>query len=293
MPISSHFPFKFSIDYVSFLSAIGNQIGMAVDNAHLFENLKKAYQDLKMAQEQVLRTEKLASLGKLAATIAHEINNPIAAVLTYIKLMIKLVSRKKFTPEKMGDINRYLDTMESETSRCGEIVKNLLAFSRQSDITVGTHHIEEILEKTLILISHDLEIKEIKLNLDIEPNLPKIECDFKQMQQVFLNLIGNASEAMVGRGKLDISAKFIKTKEIFEIIISDTGCGIEKEDLKNIFEPFFTTKAEGKGVGLGLSVVYGIIIRHNGHIDVKSMPGKGSTFKIHLPISKEKHDSNN
>ncbi|MDY7038949.1 MAG: ATP-binding protein, partial [Thermodesulfobacteriota bacterium] len=284
MSVSSHSQFKFSLDYVEFLTAIGNQIGVAVDNANLYKNLERAYQELKEAQQQVIRAEKLASLGKLAATIAHEINNPLAAVLTYIRLMMKLMKRGRFTSERVLDISRYLDTMEAETARCGEIVKNLLTFSRQSKMIIETNMVEEIIEKTLILISHDLKMKAIKVVKDIEPGLPKIQCDFKQIQQVFLNLIINASESMSDEGTLTISVSRPKKEDVLEIVISDTGHGITDEDLKNIFEPFFTTKEEGKGVGLGLSVVYGIITRHNGSIEVESRFEEGSAFKVRLPI---------
>ncbi len=285
MAVSSHSEFKIANYHVELLSAIGNHIGMAVENANLYEDLMSAYHELKTAQEQVVRTEKLASLGKLSATIAHEINNPLAAVLTYIKLMMKLIDRGKFKVDKMKDISRYLNTMESETSRCGEIVKNLLAFSRQSRITIEPQNLEDIINKTLMLIEHDLEMKEIGLVKKIEPDLPQIQCDFKQIQQAFLNLMGNASEAMSKDGILTVAAAHSKKNGFVDVDISDTGCGIVKKDLEKIFEPFFTTKEEGQGVGLGLSVVFGIITRHNGTIKVESKPGKGSVFKIRLPIS--------
>lgn len=285
MVVSSYSGFKFSANYVDFLTAIGNQIGVAVDNANLYENLKRAYQKLKEAQEQVIRTEKLASLGKLAATVAHEINNPLAAVLTYTRLMMKLMSRGRFTQERLEDIARYLTIMESETARCGEIVKNLLAFSRQPKITVETSSIEELIEKTLVLISHDLEMKNIQLVKEIEPDLPKIKCSSRHIQQALLNLLSNASEAMPEGGTLTVTAKHSKSDGFVEAVISDTGCGISEEDLKNIFEPFFTTKEEGRGVGLGLSVVHGIITRHNGSIEIESKPDEGSTFKVRLPTN--------
>jgi len=283
MVVSSYSGFKFSANYVDLLTAIGNQIGVAVDNANLYENLKRAYEELKEAQEQVIRTEKLASLGKLAATVAHEINNPLAAVLTYTRLMMKLMSRGRFTQERLEDIVRYLTIMESETARCGEIVKNLLAFSRQPKITMETSSIEELIEKTLPLISHDLEMKNIQLVKEIEPDLPKIKCSPRHIQQALLNLLSNASEAMPEGGTLTVIAKRSKSDGFVEAVISDTGCGISEEDLKNIFEPFFTTKEEGRGVGLGLSVVHGIITRHNGSIEIESKPDEGSAFKVRLP----------
>jgi len=232
----------------------------------------------------LMQQDKLASLGKLAATIAHEINNPIAAVLTYIRLMIKLISRNRFSPERLEDISRYLATMESETARCGDIVKNLLAFSRQSQITVSSHSIADIIDKALILISHDLKIKEIQLKKSIESNIPNVQCDFRQIQQVLLGLMYNASEAMQKAGTLTVTAsRSVATERFLEVAISDTGCGIAGKDMENIFEPFFTTKEEGKGVGLGLAVAYGIITQHNGTIAVESELDKGSTFKIRLP----------
>ena len=286
MCVSSLAPYMFSSEFVEFLTVIGNHIGVGVDNANVHKNIKEAYQDLKEVQEQIVWTEKLASLGKLAATIAHEINNPLAGVLNYIRLIIKQLSRNHFSPEKLEDISRYLKIMESETARCSEIVKDLLAFSRRTKITMESHRIEDIIEKTLNLISHELEMKELQLKKNIAPNLPKVKCDFKQIQQVLLNLMYNASEAMPSGGTLTITANRANgAKALLEVAISDTGCGISEKDMENIFEPFFTTKEEGKGVGLGLSVVYGIIARHNGTLAVESEPGKGSTFAIRLPCS--------
>ena len=284
MCVSSLTPYKFSSEVVEFLTAIGNHIGVAVDNANLYKNIKEAYQDLREAQEQVVQAEKLASLGKLAATIAHEINNPLAGVLNYIRLIIKQLTRNHFSHEKLEDILRYLKIMESETARCGEIVKDLLAFARRTKITIESNNIEDIIDKTLNLISHDLEMKEIQLQKTIEPNLPKVKCDFKQIQQVLLNLMYNASEAMPNGGTLTVTAhRAVGAKALLEVVISDTGCGIAQQDMEKIFEPFFTTKEEGKGVGLGLSVVYGIIAKHNGTITVESKLGKASTFNVRLP----------
>ncbi len=289
MCVSSHTPYEFSADHVKFLTAIGYQIGMAVDNANLYGSLQRAYQELKQAQEQVIRTEKLASLGKLAATIAHEINNPLAAVLTYTRLLSKLLNKGQFTAQRMEDIARYLGTMENETARCGEIVKNLLAFSRQSRVKMETHAVSTILDRTLSLISHDLEMRRITLRKHIEPDLPEIRCDFRQIQQALLNLMSNAAEAMSEGGTLSVSARRAREPGKVEVSITDTGCGIPDKDLKNIFEPFFTTKEEGKGVGLGLSVVYGIVTRHNGTIEVESKVGRGSTFTVTLPQAQDKH----
>ncbi|MBW2572490.1 MAG: GAF domain-containing protein [Deltaproteobacteria bacterium] len=286
MCVSSLNPNTFSSEVVEFLTVIGNHIGIAVDNATMHKNIKEAYQDLKEVQEQIVWTEKLASLGKLAATIAHEINNPLAGVLNYIRLIIKQLSRNRFSHEKLEDISRYLKIMESETARCSEIVKDLLAFSRRTKITMESNRIEDIIHKTLNLISHELEMKDLQLIKNIAPNLPKVKCDFKQIQQVLFNLMYNASEAMPNGGTLTITVHRTNgAKSFLEVAISDTGCGISEKDMENIFEPFFTTKEEEKGVGLGLSVVYGIIAKHNGTITVESELGKGSTFRVQLPCA--------
>ncbi|MBW1609178.1 MAG: hypothetical protein JRJ74_13915 [Deltaproteobacteria bacterium] len=284
--VSSRTLYNFSTEFVEFLTAIGNHIGIALNNANLYKIIKEAYQDLKEAQEQVVWTGKLASLGKLAATIAHEINNPLAGVLNYVRLILKMLARNHFSHEKLEDVSQYLKLVESEITRCSEIVKDLLAFARRTKITIESNSIKGIINKTLNLISHDLGMKEIQLKNNIAPNLPKVKCDFKQIQQVFLNLMHNASEAMPNGGTLTVSAnRAAGPKSFLEVVISDTGCGIAKEDMENIFEPFFTTKEEEKGVGLGLSVVYGIIAKHNGTITVESELGKGSTFRVQLPCA--------
>jgi len=284
--VSGRTPYNFSTEFVEFLTAISNHIGIALDNDNLCKIIKEAYQDLKEAQEQVVWTGKLASLGKLAATIAHEINNPLAGVLNYVRLILKMLARNRFSHEKLEDVSQYLKLVESEITRCSEIVKDLLAFARRTKITIESNSIEDIINKTLNLISHDLGMKEIQLKKNIAPNLPKVKCDFKQIQQVLLNLMYNASEAMSYGGTLTVSAnRAAGAKSFLEVVISDTGCGIAKEDMENIFEPFFTTKEEEKGVGLGLSVVYGIIAKHNATITVESELGKGSTFKVRLPCS--------
>ena len=284
--VSSLNPHLFSSERVEFLTDIGNHISIGIDNANMHKNMKEAYQNLKEVQEQIVWTEKLASLGKLAATIAHEINNPLAGVLNYIRLIIKQLRRNRFSHEKLEDISRYLKIMESETARCSEIVKDLLAFARRTKISMERNRIEDIIDKTLNLVSHEMEIKGLKLVKNIPSNLPKVMCDFKQIQQVLLNLVYNALEAMPNGGTLTITAnKSNGTKSLLEVTISDTGCGISEKDMENIFEPFFTTKEEGKGVGLGLSVVYGIIAGHNGTISVESAPGRGSAFTVRLPCA--------
>jgi PAS domain S-box-containing protein len=283
--VSSYEEFRFSPDFVEFLTAVGNQIGVALENANLYEGLKEAYEELRRTQEQLLRSEKLASLGKLAATIAHEINNPLSVVLTYTKLMKNMLQRGAFTPKRLSDISRFLATMESETAHCGEIVRNLLAFARHSALDMAEHRVEEIIQRTVALIAHDLEMKEMRLGCSWEPGLPPVKCDFRQIQQAMLNLMINGIEAMGKGGLLTVEARRAPREGFVQLSVSDTGCGIPEEKLSQIFEPFFTTKEEAKGVGLGLSVVYGIITRHGGSIEVESRVGEGTTFRVFLPCA--------
>ncbi len=285
MVVSSRKMFQFPEDYLDFLSSIGNQIGIAVHNAELHERVKKAYEELQSAQEQIIRSEKMVSLGKMSASIAHEINNPLAAVLTYVKLIMRLKEKGKIQADEQSNISKYLNIMEAELSKCGDIVKNLLSFSRQSAGEVKEHQVEEIIDRSLAIINHELELKGIRLRKEIEPDIPPVKCDIRHIQQAVLNLLINANEAMDSGGTITIRAENSSKKGFINILVEDTGCGIPKENLDKIFEPFFTTKDDGKGVGLGLSVAYAIIMRHGGSIDVQSTEGKGTRFIISLPIA--------
>jgi len=268
-----------------FLATVGEEVGIAVENTLLYERTRHAYEEIKSTQEQLIQTEKLASIGKMSAIFAHEINNPIAAILTYVKLVMKILNKPDVDiDERRRDLLRYLETAQQEATRCGEIVKNLLTFSRQSSPKIEGNSIEQIIQRTIPLVSHDLDLKGINLVVDIAPDLPLVKCDFKQIQQALLNLLINGSEATETGGSLTVRVRRVPTAGMVEIEISDTGHGIPQDHLSRIFEPFFTTKGEKKGVGLGLAVVYGIITLHRGTIEVQSTEGKGTTFMIQLPI---------
>ena len=223
--------------------------------------------------------EKLASLGKQAATIAHEINNPISSVLTYIKLMRRILTGPPFPEQRVPDLQRYLKTMETETARCGEIVKNLLGFSRQTKPKKEWVDFSRVFEKAVALMNHNLNLKGITVIQNPIFSIPLVPCDAKQMQQVFVNLIGNAAEAMPQGGVITLEASYQPAANQVLFQIRDNGIGIPPEHLPNIFEPFFTTKDEIKGVGLGLSVVHGIISEHGGQITVEGpRAGRGDLF---------------
>ncbi len=241
--------------------------------------LKKRDEQLKeMTRQQLMRSERLATLGQLAAGVAHEINNPIAGILTYIRLIQKRIAKAPDCGD--NDMKRYLTIMERETDRCGTIVRNLLDFARQSEPNLKSVDVNIIINESLELLDHKLRLQNIEI-VKQYGKIPQIIGDFAQLQQSFMNLILNASESMENGGKLTINTQL--AEGMVEIEFIDTGKGIPKENLTKIFEPFFTTKS--KGTGLGLSVVFGIINRHQGEIEIKSDIGKGTIFIIRLPKS--------
>jgi PAS domain S-box-containing protein len=237
-------------------------------------------------QSRLLQQHKMISLGRLAASVVHEINNPLAGILNYLRLMIKIIKRGSPDQEHMEKFQRYLDLVESETGRCSEIVSNLLAFSRKSKMEFGEVDIHELLEKSIMLSQHKMDLQNIQVKTEMDANIPHVWGDFNQIQQCVINLIFNSIDAMPDGGVLTVGCTYNQNKEVVEIRVEDTGSGISEEDLPHIFEPFYTTKAEGNGLGLGLATVYGIIDRHKGTIGVDSELGRGTIFTIRLPLGK-------
>jgi two-component system NtrC family sensor kinase len=221
--------------------------------------------------------EKMASLGKLAAVVAHEINNPLTGIATYARLLQRKLSTDVETVQA-------LDLVEKEARRCGDIVRNLLVFSRTAESSFAEADLGPILERCAMLLGHKAELDDVSLRLEVAPDLPRIVCDAAQVQQAVLALAMNGIEAMEPGGVLTIRAQPAPAGGGIVLSVADTGCGIPRADLDQVFEPFFTTKEEGKGVGLGLAVVHGVVSHHQGHIDVDSAPGQGTTFTIRLPL---------
>jgi two-component system NtrC family sensor kinase len=241
----------------------------------LEQKVEQRTEELRKTQNQLLQSEKMSSLGKLAAGVAHEINSPLTGILTYSSLLSK--AKKEDDPEKED-----LEVIVNETNRCKRIVKGLLDFARQTEPQKALSDLNEVIDKSVNLISHQAAMQNVKIEKKIKPNLPKMMIDTGQIQQVFINILLNAIEAMPRGGTLTVSSE---TKdEMATIQFTDTGIGIPEENLPKIFDPFFTTKKIGKGTGLGLSVSYGIIERHQGKLEVKSQVGKGTTFTVRLPI---------
>jgi len=250
----------------------------------------------KQAETELIRSEKLASLGQLAASVAHEVNNPLAGILVYLKLLHKKYKEKKLQTE---ETEKQLLKMEKELERTSRIIRNLLDFSRQSEPTMRPVELNNVVEAALLLVGHQIDLENIRLEKKLNTQLPLVLADFDQIQQVLMNIIMNAIQAMPNGGNLTITtsvAKGIKIgespKNTVRIDIRDTGVGIPKGNLSKLFTPFFTTKEKGKGVGLGLPVVYGIIERHEGKIEVDSEPHAGTIFTIYLEVMDEKKDKN-
>lgn len=243
--------------------------------------LQKVIYELEKTQKQLIQSEKLASMGRLAASVAHEINNPLAGVMNYVKLMQRKIEKKTFGKKDKEKFDHYLDVVEREISRCANIVSNLLDFARQREPAFREIDINSVINDALTIVSKQIFLKRIRIERSLKP-LPLTFADFSQLQQAFINLIMNALEAMKEGGVLRIESSFNPSEKFIEIRFSDTGIGIPEENIPKIFEPFFTTKE--KGTGLGLSVAYGIITRHKGEIKVSSVVGVGTTFTIRLPL---------
>jgi two-component system, NtrC family, sensor kinase len=234
--------------------------------------------ELKDTQEDLIQAEKLTSLGQMAASIAHEVNNPLAGVLIYTQLLTKKITADKLSKEVALE---QLSKMETELTRSSKLIRNLLDFSRQSTPNLRGVNANEVVEQAFSLVGHQAELQSIQMIKELTPSLPKVMADFDQLQQVCANLILNAIQAMPDGGRLTLRTSLDGNDQV-KIEVEDTGCGISEENLHKLFTPFFTTKSKGKGVGLGLAVAYGIIQRHKGRIEVQSEEGKGTTFTIYL-----------
>jgi two-component system, NtrC family, sensor kinase len=253
-------------------------------NKTLEDRVEEKTSELKRAHDHVLQVEKMASVGKMAAVVAHEINNPLAGILTYAKLLRKWIDRGEMQGDKLKEAAECLDLIGGESRRCGDIVKNLLTFSRTAPMNIQTADINTVLDRSLRLVHHQLEMTGIELHVYLNDDLPALQCDPAQIEQVFLALIMNAIDAMPHGGNLWLETRINRYGEGVEIEIRDDGTGIDPDILPHIFEPFQTTKERGHGVGLGLAVSCSIIERHQGKIDVQSELGKGTTFTVTLPI---------
>lgn len=279
---------NFNQNDLNMVSVLVAQVSQAVENAHLYKKLeekiaelKEAYRNLELSQAQLIQSEKLAALGQLAGGAAHELNNPLSAILGFAQiLMIEVPEDNPWRDD--------LKMIEESAQRCKKIIANLLSFSRQYQFDFQLVEVKEVMEETLKLCEHQILLSNVKIVRNFTENLPLINVSVIHLQQVFFNIILNAQQSMSEGGTLTIVADYKESDSIIEISFVDTGGGIEKENLDRIFDPFFTTKKIGKGTGLGLSVSHGIIQKHNGKIRAESEgKGKGAKFVITLPIFKK------
>jgi len=282
-----------SDDEVGELAASFNQMSLQLRAANeqivswaktLEDRVEEKTHELKSVYDNVLQVEKMASVGKMAAVVAHEINNPLAGILTYAKLLRKWTDGGALNESKLAEAQCCLDLIVGESRRCGDIVKNLLTFSRVAPMNVENTDINAVVDRCIRLAQHRVEIAGIELQLSLNQNLPPVPCDAAQIEQVVLALVMNAIDAMPRGGNLWLRTAMNAEQDEIQIEVRDDGMGISPEVLPTIFEPFQTTKEKGHGVGLGLAVSRSIMERHHGHIGVQSELGKGTTFIVGLPL---------
>ncbi|MBW2603217.1 MAG: PAS domain-containing protein [Deltaproteobacteria bacterium] len=243
----------------------------------------KRVKELKSDLQKLVQKDRMISLGKLAASCAHEINNPIQGLLTFSDLMQDILAEGKPSSEDLEQFKRHLSFMSKELERCGNIISGLLSFAHESPKEYKEIDLNDVLEAVLSLTRHKMGLRDVVLTTRLYPGLLLIKGDERELQQCFLNLIFNAIEAMPGGGQLRITSELKRDKKNARVEVRDTGYGISKENIEHIFDPFFTTKGEGKGTGLGLSIAYGITKNHKGKIKINSKVGKGSSFVLEFP----------
>jgi len=251
---------------------------------NLETKVQERTQQLKAAQKKLVQNDRLASLGQLSASVAHEINNPISGVLNLSMLMQRMLKDDGVPANRVEEFRKYLGQVTTETGRVGRIVSDLLAFSRRGKPNRAPADVNKIVKMTLSLVQHKMKLSNVAVETHLAEDLPPAQCDASQIQQVALNLALNAAEATHSKAERRVEVSTAKGDGMVLLTVSDNGEGIPPDNLGKIFDPFFTTKADGKGVGLGLAVSYGIIEAHGGDIEVKSTVGEGTTFTVSLPV---------
>jgi signal transduction histidine kinase len=262
----------FSEEELDFVIAITEQCACAIDKARLIETQQARYNHL------AFQTEKLSALGRMAAGIAHEINNPLGGILLYSSNLVKKVPRE-------GPLKEGLEIIINETMRCKTIIQDLLEFSREKEPEKTSANVNQIINKTLSMLENEFRLRHIHVDKDLSGNIPDVLVDVNQMHQVFVNLLLNAAEASQENGVINIRSRMVPALGRIRVEIADNGCGIAPEHLTKVFEPFFTTKP--KGTGLGMAVTYRIIRNHQGKIRVSSQPGEGTRFTIEMPLHRD------
>ena len=243
----------------------------------------KRVKELKSDLQKLVQEDRMISLGKLAASCSHEINNPIQGLLTFSYLMQEILAEGKPSSKDLEQFKKHLSFMSRELERCGNIISGLLSFARETPKEFKEIDLNDVLNSVITLTRHKMELRNVDMTTRLYPGLLMIKGDDRELQQCFLNLIFNSIEAMPNGGQLRIISDLKQDKKNVRVEVQDTGYGISKENLEHIFDPFFTTKGEGEGTGLGLSIVYGVTKNHKGKINVNSKVGQGSSFVLEFP----------
>ncbi len=254
----------------------------------LEDRVEEKTRELRHVHEQILHIEKMASLGRLSATVAHELNNPLEGILTYAKLLVKRLRKHEPLSDEAKEMVEVLELVARETDRCGTIVKNLLLFSKKHVGELGLVPVRQMIERASQLVHHHFKISNVRFETTYETDEFVLLCDENQIAQALVALFVNAVEAMPGGGALRVDVHRNRESGTIQVGVSDTGIGISPDHLSHIFEPFYTTKQNGVGLGLGLSVVYAIVERHGGTITVQSNPSQGTTFLLTFPSPEKK-----
>ena len=287
LTLNSRQPGHFTQERVWLLSAVADGMGALLENAKFHESehthtleLQETLEQLRATQEQPIQSDRLATLGELVAGVAHEVNNPLTGASGITQLLLR--------QELDEPVREDLVLVYAEVNRAARIVQNLLAFARQHPPEQSYISMNEILQRVVDLRSYELRVNNIELITDLSPDLPMTMGDTSQLQQVFLNIVINAEQAMAkasGQGRLQVTTRLDEGN--IEIIFADDGPGISATYLSRIFDPFFTTKGQGQGTGLGLSICYGIIQEHHGEITASSKEGQGATFTVKIPLTSD------
>jgi len=257
---------------------------VVASNKTLEDRVEQKTHELRRAHDHMLHAEKMATIGKMAAVVAHEINNPLSGILTYAKLLHKWLDRGALPEEKRVEALQCLDLIAGESRRCGDLVKNLLTFYRTAPMNAEPTDLSVVIDRCARLVRHQCEMVGIQLHTELDNRLPKVHCDPSQIEQVLLALMMNAIDAMPRGGNLWLQTRPGHRPQESEIEVRDDGTGISPEILPQIFEPFLTTKEASHGVGLGLAISHSIIERHHGRIEVQSEAGRGTRFTVTLPL---------
>ncbi len=245
--------------------------------------VQKKSEELSEIQNELIHIERIASLGKLSSSVAHELNNPLSSILTYSKLVSKKINRLELNPALSQNLLKHLQVIEAETKRCGEIVKGLMDFSRKDQEDFKHARLNSVLSKTYELIEHQMKMGNINFYLELNAASDMVNCNENQIKQVCVALLVNASEAVADNGEIIIRS-YNPDEEHVKFEIADNGVGISPDDMPHIFQPFFSAKRKASGIGLGLAIVHGIVQSHKGKIEVHSEPGKGTVMAVILPL---------